>query len=161
MNRKAGPSVRTGFERTPEERLRLLTLGYEGRDLPEVLEILRRHAVEQVLDVRDNASSKKAGFAEEDLKEALAGIGVAYAHLSELGCAKESRHALWRGGDEQLFREEYRRRLAERPEAFDDLVRRVRSARTLVLCLERDPARCHRAVLTERLQAEGIESYDL
>jgi uncharacterized protein (DUF488 family) len=161
MSRKEGSPARTVAEGLPDGAPRLLTLGYEGRDLAEVLEILRRHAIEQVLDVRENASSKKAGFAEDDLKEALAGIGIAYAHLSELGCARESRHALWRGGEERLFREEYRRRLAERPAAFDDLVRRVRSARTLVLCLERDPARCHRAVLTERLRAEGIESYDL
>jgi uncharacterized protein (DUF488 family) len=144
-----------------EEGPRLFTLGYEGRDLGEVLEIVRRHAIEEVLDVRENASSKKVGFAEADLREALAGIGVAYAHLSELGCARESRHALWRSGEAGLFREEYRRRLEGRPEAFDDLVRRARSARTLVLCLERDPARCHRAVLMERLRAEGVESRDL
>ena len=50
----------------------------------------------------------------------------------------------------------YRARLEGRPEMTADLVRRTRSRRTLLLCLERDPQRCHRAVLAERLHAEGI-----
>jgi uncharacterized protein (DUF488 family) len=144
-----------------EAATRVFTLGYQGRDLAEVLRAVQLHGIEQVLDVRENASSKKPGFAAADLKEALATIGVAYAHLPELGCRSESRHALWRGGPRPSFLEDYRRLLAERPQAFADLVRRIRLARSLVLCLERDPSQCHRGVLGERLRAEGILAEDL
>jgi uncharacterized protein (DUF488 family) len=139
----------------------VFTLGYQGRDLNEVLQIVQRHDIEQVLDVRENATSKKPGFAAGELKQVLAGIGVVYAHLPELGCASESRQALWRGESEEAFLDDYRRRLAERPEAFANLVHRIRSASTLLLCLERDPSRCHRAVLVEKLRAAGIVSQDL
>lgn len=139
----------------------MFTLGYQGRDLGEVFQALQRHDIEQLLDVRENASSKKPGFSAAELKEALAKVGIAYAHLPELGCRSGSRHALWRGEAKESFLEEYRRRLAERPEAFTDLIQRVRSARTLLLCLERDPSRCHRAVLAERLRAEGVFVRDL
>lgn len=134
----------------------VFTLGYQGRSPEEVLRTVRLHSVEQVLDVRERASSKKPGFGAAELRAALAGIGVAYVHIPEVGCTGESRHALWRGGPKDSFLDDYRRRLASRPEAFADLVHRVRSARTLLLCLERDVSRCHRAVLAERLSAEGI-----
>lgn len=140
---------------------RAFTLGYEGRALSELLQIIRTHEIEQVLDVRETASSRKAGFASAGLEEALATIGVAYVHLPELGCEKEARHALWRGGSADRFLESYRRRLEERPRAVADLAHRVRSARTLLLCLERDPSRCHRAVLGEKLRREGFTVLDL
>lgn len=139
----------------------VFTLGYQGRDLNEVLQTVTQYAIEQVLDVRERASSRKAGFAAAELAQSLAGIGVAYVHLSELGCATGSRHSLWRGGSKERFLEEYRRRLSERPESFAELLRRIRTGRTLLLCLERDPTRCHRAVLAERLRAEGIVVQDL
>jgi uncharacterized protein (DUF488 family) len=139
----------------------VFTLGYQGRDLNEVLQIVQRHRIEQVLDVRENAASQKPGFTAAELKPALDRIGVAYSHLPELGCTSDSRHALWRGEAREAFLEVYRRRLAERPQAFADLVHRIRSARSLLLCLERDPSRCHRTVLVERLHEEGIYAQDL
>ena len=150
--RKTGPP----FDPATSAGVHLFTLGYQGRDLREVLDIVRRHAIDQVLDVRENATSKKPGFSATELSDALAGIGVSYLHLAELGCAPASRHALWRGEDRATFFEEYRRRLSEQPPAFAELLRRARSARCLVLCLERDPFRCHRAVLAERLHEVGV-----
>jgi uncharacterized protein (DUF488 family) len=153
------PSIVADTKATAESPV--FTLGYQGRDVEEVLETVRRYGIEQVLDVRENGSSKKPGFAAADLKDALARAGIAYVHLPELGCRSESRHALWRGESKEPFLEDYRRRLAERPQAFADFVFRIRSARSLLLCLERDPSRCHRAVLVERLQAAGFRTQDL
>jgi uncharacterized protein (DUF488 family) len=146
--------------RTPAG-VQVFTLGYQGRDLKEVLQIVQRHAIKQVIDVRENASSKKPGFAAEELRQALAGIEVTYSHLPDLGCTSVSRHALWRGESMESFLDDYRRQLAERPEAFAGLVHRIRSASTLLLCLERDTSRCHRAVLVEKLRAQGISALDL
>lgn len=144
----------TGAE--PDAGRQVFTLGYEGRSLPEVLDIVRTRRIEDVLDVRENASSRKVGFDSTALEEEFARIGVKYAHLSQLGCERESRHALWRGGATAAFLANYRGRLAERPRDLENLVDRVRSARALLLCLERDPSRCHRAVLGERLREEGF-----
>lgn len=155
----ASPTV--GPDAGPVTLAEVFTLGYQSRDLEQVLQTVQSHGIEQVLDVREHAASKKPGFSAAELKEALAGIGVVYVHLPELGCRRGSRHALWRGEPAEAFLEEYRQRLAERPQALADLVRRIRSARSLLLCLERDPARCHRAVLEERVRAEGIRTQDL
>lgn len=156
-NRREDGSARV----QPDTEVRVCTLGYEGRSLPEVLEIIRAQKIEEVLDVREHASSRKVGFDSMTLEKEFARIGVHYAHLSQLGCERASRHALWRGGATGTFLDTYRSRLAERPRDFEDLVERVRSTRALLLCLERDAVRCHRAVLAERLREEGFSVQDL
>lgn len=135
---------------------KVFAFGYQGRDLDQLLRVVQDSRVELVVDIREHATSRKPGFAAQELKESLSAIGVAYVHLPQLGCPSESRHALWRQGDAETFFESYRRRLAEHPGAFPDLLRRLRSGRSLLLCLEKDPLRCHRAVLVERLRAEGV-----
>ena len=139
----------------------VFTLGYQWRTVPEVLEIVRRHGITQVLDVRENAHSRKPGFSVPDLEAAFANAGIVYVHLPELGCERESRHALWNGAPTMDFLDRYRRRVAERRAALADLIRRVRGSRTLLLCLERDPSKCHRAVLGEELRAHGVPVQDL
>lgn len=151
-----GPTARRSIE-----EIQTFTLGYQGRTLSEVLRIVQVHAIHQVLDVRQVAASRKPGFAASELEEALARIGVTYVHLPELGCEREARHALWRGGATDDYMGGYRQQIAGRPDAVGDLVLRVRSARSLLLCLERNPAECHRAVLGERLRGEGIAVLDL
>lgn len=137
------------------------TIGYQGRTLSEVLRVVQVHSIQQVLDVRENAMSRKPGFTSAELKQALETIDVAYVHLPELGCSAEVRRALWRGAPSGPVLEDYRRGLTARPQAFWDLVHRAGSARSLLLCMERDPSRCHRAVLAERLRIEGVTVEDL
>ncbi len=162
----AGPRPTKGEGRRRPDRRRsslgeVFTLGYQGRSLEDVLDILRLHRIDQVLDVRQYASSRRAGFSAHDLNATLAGIGIAYVHLPDLGCRGEARHALWRGGARAPFLEEYRRDLEGRSDSVAALFERVRGARSLLLCLERDPTRCHRAVLAEKLGDAGFVVVDL
>lgn len=150
-----------GAPRSTEPRSEVFTVGYQGRSLEELLALVRRHRIEQVLDVRDNPASLKAGFAEEDLRQALGAVGVGYESLPGLGCDREARHTLWGGGDRGPFLESYRRRLRERPEALADLAARAGTTTTLILCLERDATACHRSVLAEHLRGLGFLTRDL
>lgn len=137
------------------------TIGYQGRTLLDVLRVIKVHSIQQVLDVRETAVSRKPGFTSTELKQALETINVAYVHLPELGCSAEVRRALWRGAPSGPVLEDYRRGLTARPQALWDLVHRTGSARSLLLCMERDPSRCHRAVLAERLRRDGLAVEDL
>jgi len=141
--------------------VRVLTLGYQGRSLSEVLEIVERSRVNRVIDVRQNPWSRKGGFSSGELGEALAAVGIHYTPLPGLGCTRASRHALWHGGPTEGFLTEYRQKLAEHPEALAELIHWAEASKSLLLCLERDPARCHRAVLGERLRAAGFLVQDL
>lgn len=134
----------------------VLSVGYQGRSQSDILHIIQEYGLEQVLDVRENARSIKPGFSSAELQRAFHRIGVKYVHLPQLGCTQESRHALWSGTRPEAFLNKYRHLLSQRPEAVIDLLDRVRSGKTLLLCLERDPTRCHRAVLEEQLRTKGI-----
>ncbi len=150
--RPRAPKPRTEPRASSSNPKEVFALGYQGRDLEEVLGILRLHRIEQVLDVRKNAFSRKPGFSSTELRQALGRIGIAYVPLPQLGCRSEERRALWRGGEIERFLAEYAKLVAERPSVVADLLRRVGSARSLLLCLERDPSRCHRAVLVRMLR---------
>ena len=141
---------------TATVELRVFTLGYQGRSLHGVLEVVQQYGIAQVLDVRENARSRKPGFSGPELEAAFAPVGIAYVHLPVLGCERESRHALWKGAPTADFMDRYRRKVTENLDTLTELARRVRNARSVLLCLERDPSRCHRAVLGERLRAEGF-----
>ena len=146
---------------TATTELRVFTLGYQGRSAREVLEIVRQHGIAQVLDVRESAHSRKPGFSSSDLRATLTNAGIAYVHLPEFGCERESRHALWKGAPIADFLDRYRRKLSEQDASLADLIRRARASRTLLFCLERDPSRCHRAVLGEWLRKAGFLVQDL
>jgi len=152
-NDSAGSDASAGF--------RVLTLGYQGLSWSEVLEIVQRNRVDRVIDVRQNARSRKRGFSSWELGESLRAVGIDYTPLPALGCDRESRHALWHGAPTEGFLGEYRQKLAEHPEALAELIHWAGASKSLLLCLEHDPARCHRAVLGERLRAAGFFVQDL
>ena len=124
----------------------LHTIGYEKRDLDEVLTMLADHDVEVLVDVRGTPRSRKPGFSRTRLAAALADYGIDYHHEGELGVAREERGA-FRAGDEEV-RARYRERLAG---ASAPTVERVaalaRERRVALLCFERDEVDCHRRLV--------------
>jgi uncharacterized protein (DUF488 family) len=140
------------------------TIGYE-RLLPEALvNELREAGIERVLDVRFRPQSRRAGMSKTKLAQRLAEHGIAYEHRRSLGTPpdlrwlyKNDRVAEGRNG----FREHVESTAA--PD-LDALAGEVRDGpRTALLCLEADPATCHRSVLTEALgrRLPGLRVVDL
>ena len=128
--------------------LRIFTIGYEGTTVPEFLAALKDAGVERVIDVRALPLSRRPGFSKSPLRAALAEAGIDYAHLKALGTPAEGRSAARAGRHEDL-RRIYAGQL-ELPEAIAqgaqmlDLAGEKPSA---LLCMERDPAGCHRSLL--------------
>ena len=56
----------------------LLTIGYEGSSIGQVIETLRAAGAERLLDVRAVAQSRKPGFSKRQLAAALDEAGIAY-----------------------------------------------------------------------------------
>lgn len=131
----------------------LATIGYEDTTVPRFLQTLTDAKVELVVDVRAVAASRKPGFAKSRLAENVATVGIDYLHLRGLGTPAEGRAAARAGRYDEL-RSIYFDHLAT-PEAQDELERLaeiVRSGRRVcLLCLEADPAHCHRTLVAEAL----------
>jgi len=142
---------------------RLATIGYESATQSEVIDRLKRAAVEVVIDVRAVASSRRAGFSKTLLAASLADAGIDYVHFRDLGTPKPGRDAARKGHVAEMH-EIYEAHLAE-PGAQLQLSKATEIAgerKAALLCYEADAAGCHRRIVADRIhEAIGIEVEDL
>jgi len=139
---------------------KIFTIGYEDATAQGVVETLQDAGVELLVDVRAVASSRRPGFSKTKLAAQLAEGGIEYLHLRGLGTPAEGRAAARAGRHEEMqavFAEHLRTDAARTDlERLEALVRSGRKA--CLLCLEADPAHCHRTLvakaLAERLPVE-------
>ena len=127
--------------------MRIYTIGYEGTTVPEFVAALNRAGVERVIDVRALPLSRRPGFSKTALRSALEEAGVEYVHLKALG-TPDGRAAARAGRHADLERI-YAGQL-ELPEAMAQGAQMLELARekpTALLCMEREPAHCHRTLL--------------
>lgn len=128
--------------------IELLTLGHSNHAIERFLELLRRHAVAVVVDVRARPYSRFVPHvSRERLAHLLAAEGIGYRYLGqELGGTPSSQQG--RGAPPMP----YVARI-ETP-AFQGGIARLletaRTQRTALLCRERDPLDCHRLHLVCR-----------
>ncbi len=136
----------------------LLTIGYEGTTLADVLDTLTAAGAMHLLDVRAVPSSRKPGFSKRLLEASLADRGIGYTHLRGLGTPKAGREAV-RRGDVATMRRIYAGQL-ETQDAQVDLARAIAvagEARACLLCFERDHAHCHRSIVAGLIcEATGL-----
>ena len=128
--------------------MRIYTIGYEGTTVPEFVAALNRAGVERVIDVRALPLSRRPGFSKTALRSALEEAGVEYVHLKALGTPADGRAAARAGRHADLERI-YAGQL-ELPEAMAEGAQMLELARdkpTALLCMEREPAHCHRTLL--------------
>ena len=130
----------------------LLTLGYEKRDLPEYIRLLRRARVDVVLDIRETAWSHKPGFSKTKLAEGLEAAGIRYVHAPAAGNPKSLRREAKSHAECLTAFERYLDRNAAVESGFDAVVSEClqREERICLLCFERHPGDCHRGLLAER-----------
>jgi uncharacterized protein (DUF488 family) len=141
----------------------LATIGYESATLGDVIGRLQAARVEVVIDVRAIAASRRPGFSKTILAASLEEAGIDYLHLRALGTPKAGREAA-RAGRTPEMRAIYEAHLDE-PEAQAQLARARQTSerrRAALLCYEAEAARCHRAIVAERIStATGAVVTDL
>jgi uncharacterized protein (DUF488 family) len=141
------------------------TIGYERLLPAELATKLRAAGVQRLIDVRFRPQSRRAGMSKTRLGELLAEHGITYEHRRALGTPPDIR---WFYKNRREA--EGAARFAEHVEhgaadELDDLAAELRGAApaTALLCLEADPAVCHRRVLTDQLRRRlpGLRVVDL
>jgi uncharacterized protein (DUF488 family) len=133
---------------------KLVTVGYEGRTLDEFVQMLAASHVEVLVDVRENAVSRKPGFSKRRLGQALETAGIEYRHEPLLGNPSANRDA-FRNDSVALGKRRYLAHLDNGSRAaFDEVVELAMARRVALLCFERDEARCHRACIVEKAQEQ-------
>lgn len=134
--------------------IELATIGYEGATLADFILTLKISGVRRVIDVREIAQSRRAGFSKNVLRVALSEAGIDYHHIRQLGDPKQGREAA-RAGNFELFRRIFNDHM-EQPAsrvALKEAVGLVEESASALMCFERDPRHCHRAIVAERIAA--------
>lgn len=133
----------------------IFTIGYEHATQPAVVETLRAAGVEVLADIRYLPLSRRPGFSKNSLKSAVEEAGIAYRHFKHLGTPAEGRAAARRHDHATLARV-YAGQL-ELPEAMAQMAELRALAldkQVCLICVERNAAECHRALLYDALFAD-------
>lgn len=130
----------------------LVSIGYEGRTVDQLLNLLGEHGVATLVDVRLTPLSRKPGLSKTKLSATAQTCGIRYVHLPALGNPKDNRES-FRSGRADIGCINFSQLLAK-PDAIaalDQLEAFARDELTAVLCFEREHSQCHRQVIVEEV----------
>ncbi len=142
--------------RSIEHGATIVSAGYQGRTLDEMIELLASHEVETLVDIRLTPISRKRGFSKTALTEALRSTGIEYVHERDLGNPKDNRDGFRKGL--ASARERHRHRLDNgAATTYEATIERALGQRVALLCFEREHRECHRSCITDRVISEHPE----
>lgn len=131
----------------------IFTIGHSNHAIDKFLELLKLYSVEVVADVRSAPYSKYSPHFNKDiLKKALNNHNIKYLFLgTELGARPDDPacYVYGRVSFEKL------RKSAAFQQGIERLLIGVEDCRIALLCSEKEPADCHRAILVSRVLAEN------
>jgi uncharacterized protein (DUF488 family) len=139
------------------------TLGYSGRSLGNILEVLQDRRVRTLVDIRTNpVSMYRPEVSKGNLRKALEESGIGYEHLPDLGVPRDIRAKSLTSGSLQVIWDWYDEFVA-RPYVGTNLHHFLNSLEhpVALMCTELDPHECHRHRLCLALEARGLSGLDI
>lgn len=134
------------------------TIGHSTHAIGTFIELLRKHDIEIVADVRRFPGSRRhPQFGSEALAASLRAAGIDYRHFAALGGRRTPqpdspntvwRNAAFRGYADHMASAEFR-------SAFAELIAIAGKQRCAVLCAEVLWWRCHRSLIADDLTLHG------
>ena len=125
--------------------MKIYTLGTSNRSIEEFLEILKSYQIKTVIDVRRWPTSKWfEHFKKENLEKTLPENNIRYRHFEKLGG--------YRTGGYQEYT-----KTKDFKEALKELIKIAKSQNPAIICAEKLPWKCHRAIIAKELEKKKIE----
>jgi len=126
----------------------VFTIGHSTHSLEQFIALLQQHGITAVGDVRSKPFSRyNPQFNREQLEKTLPDCGITYRFLGEELGARSDDPACYEGGKVQYDR-------LAKTQVFQSGLERVRSGmksyRIALMCSEKEPLECHRAILVAR-----------
>jgi len=136
----------------------LFTIGYQGRTINGLINILKNRGISLLADIRKDPYSRyKKEFNKDILASKLAESHIKYIHISELGVKRTERQNLKQTGDYHNYFKSYEECLEIHPELLFELTELSRENNVCLMCFEKDYTQCHRRVVADKLAEEGFE----
>ena len=139
----------------------LYTIGHSTRTLADLIDTLRAHEIQTLVDIRAFPMSRRLPqFNRELLAETLPASGIRYVWMKALGgyrkkIVEESPHIALRNKSFRNYAD-YMLTL-EFQDAINELVTLAQEAPTAYMCAERVYFHCHRMLVSDWLVAHGHE----
>ena len=139
----------------------LYTIGHSTRTLDELIEALRAHQIQTLVDIRAFPMSRRLPqFNREALEKSLPAAGIRYVWMKALGGYRKK--TLEESPNIALRNDSFRNYAdymlsSEFEEAAAELVALAESSRTAYMCAERMYFQCHRMLVSDWLAAHGHE----
>ena len=128
------------------------TLGYERKSIDGFLNLIVQKGLKQIIDVRANPVSRKYGFAKSTLSTLAAKVSVGYSHVPLLGIPSRDRKNLGTPQSYVELLDDYEARILPlRAEPQRDVLRAMQAQPSVLVCMEENPAFCHRGRLAKIL----------
>jgi uncharacterized protein (DUF488 family) len=124
----------------------IYTIGHSRHSAERFVQLLRQHSIARLVDVRSYPASRwSPQFSKVALAQMLASHAIEYVFLGrELGGRPEGPEFYRPDGTVDCER---RSQAPDFQAGVERLVGLARGRRTVILCAEEDPARCHRNLL--------------
>ena len=136
------------------------TIGHSTRPIGDFLALLARERIERLVDVRAFPGSRRyPQYNQEALARTLKAAGIEYLHRPALGGRrrppKGDPPSAWRNAGFRGYAAYMR--TPQFHAALDDLIALAAERRTVIMCSEAVPWRCHRTLIADALTARGID----
>ncbi|OHB44495.1 MAG: hypothetical protein A2Y13_04935 [Planctomycetes bacterium GWC2_45_44] len=129
----------------------IYTAGYEGLQIDGFMDMLIKNGIVHMLDIRRNPVARRYGFHKKTLDRISQSLEVKYSHIPELGIASEDRRHLESPEDYQKLFKAYEKSLLGSSDKLDELASLMATQPCVLICMENDPAFCHRSILAKVL----------
>lgn len=139
----------------------LHTLGHSTRGLDELVEVLRAHSIERLVDVRTVPRSRtNPQFNRDTIGEGLADHGITYEYAEALGGLRPKSKTIdpdvnagWRNASFHNYADHALTEAFQ--SALDDLLETAAREVTAIMCAEAVWWRCHRRIVADHALARG------
>lgn len=137
----------------------VFTIGHSTRTLDELVQLLRGHGIERLVDVRTIPRSRhNPQFNHEILGKALHNRRFSYRHMKSLGGLRHARrdsiNTGWRNASFRGFADYMQTQ--DFIEALEKLIQLAKQKPTTIMCAEAVPWRCHRSMIADALMIRGL-----
>jgi uncharacterized protein (DUF488 family) len=137
----------------------LFTVGHSTLPIEQFLALLKTYGIERLADIRTVPRSRhNPQFNSDALGEALGAAGIDYVAMPALGGLrhpnKDSINTGWRNKSFRGYAD-YMQTEAFHA-ALQSLILMSREKRTAIMCAEAVPWRCHRSLVADALEVQGV-----
>ena len=142
--------IRARLRERPIARPAVYTIGYQGLSIDAFLNKLLESGIKTLADVRNAPLSRTFGFHRSTLLRLCENLGIEYRGIPELGVPSPERNNLNAQEDRDALFDRYRERVSlHQRKCLASLAEKMLEKHTALLCMESDPALCHRSQLAD------------